>query len=147
MRTYAQKPKASQKTPAEANKILNLQRTIGNQAVQRLLQTNPDGFENSPNTTSATAHFGFDLSRIPLYSRAQLKQRTHLAEIRVQTDEYVAASAEALAAEGYAKRSDLHRHSAGPGPAAVPAIVHEVLRGPGQPIPDGVRYSMEARLG
>jgi hypothetical protein len=53
MRTYAQKPKASQKTPAEANKILNLQRTIGNQAVQRLLQTNPDGFENSPNTTRA----------------------------------------------------------------------------------------------
>jgi len=147
MQTYAQKPKAIQKTPAQANKTLNLQRTIGNQAAQRLLQTNPDGFENSPNTTNATAHFDFDFSRIPLYSRAELEQGTHLAETRVQTHGHAAASADALAAGGYAKRSDLYRYSAGPGPAAAPAIVHEVLQGPGQPIPDGVRCAMEARLG
>src|SRR5262249_30271667 len=181
MRTYAQKPKASQQTPAvkiplpgrihfgqrhEANKILNLQRTIGNQTVPRLLKTNPDSLEDSPNTTSATSHPGFDFSRIPVHSRApnsvpfdanarahyKLGPGTNLADIRIHADEHAAASAAALAAEAHAKGSDyddneLHRYAAGPGPAAAPAIVHEVLRGQGRPIPADVRRDIEARLG
>ena len=57
MRTFAQKPKASQLTRSpqsplpgrahfgqsrEENSILNLQSTIGNYAVQRMLQTHAD---------------------------------------------------------------------------------------------------------
>lgn len=181
MRIYAQKPKASQQSltveitqPGRihfgqrhgANEILNLQGTMGNQAVQRLLKTNPDSLEDSPNITSATSHSGFDFSRIPVHSRTpngvlfdanarahyKLGPGTNLADIRIHTDEHAAAFAEALAAEAYAKGSDhddneLHRHAAGPGPAVAPAIVHEVLRGPSRPIPADVRRDMETLLG
>ena len=181
MRTYAQRPKASQQIPAlkitlpgpihfgqrhEANKILTLQKTIGNQASQRLLMTDPDSLKDSPNTISATSHSGFDFSRIPVHSRTangvpfaanawahyKLGPGTNFADIRSHTDEHAAASAEALATEAYAKGSDhdynkLHRHAAGPGPVAAPAIVHEVLRGQGRAIPADVRRDIEALLG
>jgi hypothetical protein len=42
---------------------------------------------------------------------------------------------------------EIHRHATGSGPTAAPDIVHEVLRGPGRPIPAGVRREAEARLG
>jgi hypothetical protein len=45
------------------------------------------------------------------------------------------------------KGSKLHRHAAGPRPGVAPEIVHEVLRGHGQPIPANVRRDMEALLG
>jgi hypothetical protein len=140
VRTYAQKPKASQQTPAakitlsgrtrarqpyQSDETLNFQRTIGNQAVQR----NPDSFERSPNTTSATSHLNFDFSRISIHSPA-----------------------EPLAAEAYAERSnhhgnEIHRNAAGPGPATAPAIVHDVLRTSGRPIPADVQHDMEVLLG
>jgi hypothetical protein len=140
VRTYAQKPKASQQTPAakitlpgrisfgqrhESDETLNFQRTIGNQAVQR----NPDSFERSPNTTSATSHLNFDFSRISIHSPA-----------------------EPLAAEAYAERSnhhgnEIHRNAAGPGPTTAPAIVHDVLRTSGRPIPADVQHDMEVLLG
>jgi len=175
MRTYAQKPKASQQTPAvkitlpgrihfgqrhEANKILNLEK---DQAVQRV---DPDSLEDSPNTISATSHSSFDFSRIPVHSRTpngvpfdanarahyKLGLGTNLADICIHTDERATASAEARAAEAYTKAShhddnELHRHAAGPGPAAAPAIVHEVLRAQGRPIPAEVRRDIEALLG
>ena len=77
---------------------------------------------------------------------------TNSADIRIHTDEHAAASAEALAAEAYAKGSDhydneLHRHATGPGPVVAPAIVQEVLRGPSRPMPAGVRRDMETLLG
>jgi hypothetical protein len=70
------------------------------------------------------------------------------ADSRIHTDDPAAA----LAAEVCAKGNDhddneLNRHAAGPGPAAAPAIVHEVLRGQGRPIPADVRRDMEALLG
>ncbi len=169
MRIYAQKAKAPQQTLAakitqpgrmhfgqrhEANDILNLQRTIGNQAVQRLQNTNPDSPEESLNSTNATSHSGFDFSRIPVHSRTHYKVGlgTNLADIRIHTDEHAAASAEPLAAEAYAKGNDhggneLHRYAAGPGPAVAPDIVQEVLRGPSQPMPRNVRRDMETRMG
>jgi hypothetical protein len=60
MRTFTQKPKATQQTTSakstipsrahfgqspEVRSILNLQRTIGNQAVQRTLQNNAEELE------------------------------------------------------------------------------------------------------
>lgn len=181
MRTLAQKPKGIQQTTSAKSRmpsrlllgqsrnvhpILHLQRTIGNQAIQRLLKTNPDSLENSPNNTSATSHSGFDFIRIPVHSRTpngtpfdanarahyRLGPGTNLADIRIHTDEHAAASAEALAAEAYAKGSDrydneLHRDAAGPGPVVAPAIVQEVLRGPSRPMPADVRRDMETLLG
>ena len=74
MRTFGQKPKATQQTTStksarprrthfsqsqEVNSILHLQRTIGNQAVERLLKANTRGVkENS--TTTEIARFGQD---------------------------------------------------------------------------------------
>jgi hypothetical protein len=87
MRTFAEKPKASQQTtPAkstipgrapfkhshEVNSILHLQRTIGNQAVEQLIEANTkDGKGDS--TTTETARFGHDFSRIPVYPNTEAK--------------------------------------------------------------------------
>lgn len=59
MRTFAQKPKT---TPQP---IVHLQRMIGNQASQRLPQSNPEE-RNAVLTDTAPPHFGFDFSRIPV---------------------------------------------------------------------------------
>jgi len=82
MRTFAQKPKATQQTtsakstmPGEVHFgqsrdvtwILHLQRTIGNQAVQQLLQAKPNGLE-AVSDTSAAGHFGHDFSWIPVHA-------------------------------------------------------------------------------
>ena len=47
--------------------ILNLQRCIGNQAIQRMLQANADGFETD-STNKGSAHLGYDVGQIPGYS-------------------------------------------------------------------------------
>ena len=81
MGIFVHKPKATQQTtPAnstipsrahltqsrDVNSILNLQRTIGNQAVRRLLQANAEDLETASGVTAAN-HFRFDFSQIPLY--------------------------------------------------------------------------------
>ena len=85
MRTIAQKPKATQQiTPPkstvpgrghfgpryERNSILHLQRTIGNQGVQRLLKANADELA-AGSATVASACFGHDFSQMPLYPEAR----------------------------------------------------------------------------
>lgn len=82
MRTFAQKPKAPQQTtPAKSTKpsrtfvgqsrevtsILYLQRTIGNHAVQRLLDANTMDVKTDSATTEI-AHFGHDFSQIPVHA-------------------------------------------------------------------------------
>src|SRR5215208_7162477 len=84
MRTFAQKPKAPQQTtsakstiPARAhfgqsrdvNSILHLQPTIGNQAVQRMLQTHGKELEAAL-TGTASPQFGHDFTRIPIHPPA-----------------------------------------------------------------------------
>lgn len=80
MHTFAQKSRATQQAtsaksiiPGRAHlgqnrgvsSILHLQRTIGNQAVQRLLQNNAEEL-NDGLTSSASPRFGHDPSRIPV---------------------------------------------------------------------------------
>jgi hypothetical protein len=87
MRTFAEKPKATQQTTSakstkseraylkhshEVNSLLYLQRTIGNQAAQRLLNANTKDGEGD-STTTGTARFGHDFSRIPVHPRAEAK--------------------------------------------------------------------------
>ena len=82
MRTFAQKQNQPQKqassrlarshvaTPGplhHANPTLLLQRTIGNQGVQRLLEANTKDAKGD-STTTETARFGHDFSRIPVYA-------------------------------------------------------------------------------
>jgi hypothetical protein len=85
MRTFAKNPKAIQQptsakttTPGrahfgqshEVNSILPLQRTIGNQAVQRMLDANTGDRTGDP-TTTVIRRFGHDFSRIPVHSCAR----------------------------------------------------------------------------
>jgi hypothetical protein len=81
MRTFAQKPKATQQTTSskstkpgrallgqsrDVQSILHLQRTIGNQGVLRLLQTETENI-NTTSASSTSTGFTHDFSRIPVY--------------------------------------------------------------------------------
>jgi hypothetical protein len=63
----------------EVNPILHLQRTIGNQAVQRLPT---DGLETVPDATSHGS-FGHDFSRIPVHPKATVKIQPKLASVSI----------------------------------------------------------------
>lgn len=45
------------------------------------------------------------------------------------------------------EENELHRHASRPGPRYAPAVVHDVLRTSGSPLPSAVRADMEHRLG
>src|SRR5215212_2491669 len=100
MRTFAQKPTATQQTTSaksatsarahfrqnrEVNSTLHLQRTIGNQAVQQMLRTH-EGLQTGLMNT-ALPHFGHDFSRIPIHPPAEGAIQTKLA-INKQGDTY-----------------------------------------------------------
>src|SRR5512145_2124057 len=93
MRTFAQQPKTTQQTasakstiPGRAHfgqsrvvsSILQLQPTIGNHAVQRMLQADAQEPEAGM-TGTATSRFGHDFSRIPIHASAANVIRTKLA--------------------------------------------------------------------
>lgn len=82
MRTFAEQPKASQQAMSskatvhdrsslghshEVKSVLSFGRTIGNQAAQRLLQSNAEE-RNTKSTGVTSHHFGHDFSRIPIHS-------------------------------------------------------------------------------
>ncbi len=82
MRTFAQKPKAAQQTTSakstlsgrahfgqsrEVSSILHLQRTIGNQAVQQLLQAKTEDVKENPASVTSP-RFTYDFSRIPVHT-------------------------------------------------------------------------------
>src|ERR1051326_1686373 len=84
MRTFAEKPKTTQQTtPAKTTipgraqvgqspdmrPILNLQRTIGNQAVQRMFQNHAEE-PDARSTAAASPRFAHDFSRIPVHAPA-----------------------------------------------------------------------------
>jgi hypothetical protein len=84
MRTFAQKQNQPQK-PVSSNAarshtatpglhhrtdlILHLQRTIGNQAMQRMLQTNAEELKAGV-TDTTSSRFGHDFGRIPIHPSA-----------------------------------------------------------------------------
>lgn len=186
MRTFVQKPKASQQaTPAnskipsrahltqsrDVNSILHLQRTIGNQAVQRLLQSIAEEL-NAGLTGTASPHLGHDLSGIPISPPTAEAIRTKLA-INTPGDEYeqeanrvaeqvmrmpepavqrgrsrpewCAASSDRLDGDELVRKIRIGTISADVTEA--PPIVNEVLRSPGEPLDDSTRCIMEARFG
>ena len=101
MRTFAQKPKAThQVTPANStiprqthfgrshgvNSILHLQRTIGNQAAQRMLKTDIEE-PKAELTDTALPLFSHDFGRIPVYPPTAGVLQTKLA-ISTPGDQY-----------------------------------------------------------
>jgi hypothetical protein len=160
MRTFAEKPKATQPTKAsksssvgrshvrqahDPSSILNLQRTIGNQAVLRLLQSNAEE-RNALLTGTALPHRGHDFARIPISPPKAGALQTKLA-INKPGDEYeqeadrVAeqvmrmpaptpgspASPPVCAACEQAQEVELRRKSVLPGGAFAPQLVHHRL--------------------
>jgi hypothetical protein len=187
MRTFAQKPKVPQQaTPAkstilgrahfgqsyEVNSILHLQRTIGNHAVQRLLQANAEELAAGSATTAST-HFEHDFSRIRVHPPAAGSIQTKLA-INKPGDEYEQEADDVAEQMMRMPEPQLQRDCACGGgcpkcqteqpgqeherlqtkcvessasePTAVPPIVHDVLRSAGQPLNPATRAFMEPRF-
>jgi uncharacterized protein DUF4157 len=187
MRAFVQKPKTTQQTtPAkstipgqshfgqsrEAISILHLQRTVGNQAVQRLLQAKPYGLEAGDAT--ASVRFGHDFSQIPVHTKASVTTQPKLAEntpggsyeqeadrvseqvMRMPDPQLQRACP---CGGGCPKCQTEHRSqeharlqtkgvgSGALGQTVVPPIVHDVLRSLGQPLDPEVCAFMEPRFG
>ena len=186
MHTFAQKPKATQQTTSakstipgrghfgqspEVRSILHLQRTIGNQAVQRMLQTDAEQPEVGL-TGPASPRFGHDFSRIPIHPPAGAIQ-TKLA-INEPGDSYEQEADRVAEQVMRTPEPQLQRacpcgggcpkcqteqpgreyeslqtkrvQASDTGQIAAPPIVHEVLRSPGQPLDPATRAFMERRF-
>jgi hypothetical protein len=187
MRTFAQKQKLSQKpvssnparshtaTPGlhhRADLIQHLQRTIGNQAVLRMLQIRAEEPEVGL-TGTASPRFGHDFSQIPIHSPAVGAIQAKLAINKPGDDHEQEADrmAEQVMStpEPQLQRACpcgggcLKCHTEQPGrehesfqtkrvqasetgQIAAPPIVHEVLRSPGQPLDPATRAYFEPRF-
>ena len=162
MRTFAQKPKGIQQaSSAKSTKpghsllgrsrnvcsITQLQRTTGNQAVQRLLHSNVEEHE-AGSTTMATAGFGHDFSRTPIFSPSRVQVQSKLTvntpgDMYEQEADRVAAQVMSIpdsqvrkTKEGVSSKPDV------PG-----TTVAGTSRGSGQALPDPVRSYFEPRFG
>ena len=188
MHTFAQKPKATQQTTSakstipgrghfgqspEVRSILHLQRTIGNQAVQRMLQTDAEQPE-AELTGPASPRFGHDFSRIPIHPPAAGAIQTKLA-INKLGDSYE-QEADRMAEQvmrtpepqlqracpcgggcpkchteqpgrEHESLQTKHVQASDTGQIEAPPTVHEVLRSPGQPLDPATRAFMEPRFG
>jgi Domain of unknown function (DUF4157) len=174
MRTFAQKQNQPQKQVSSsfarsnrailgpnhhADPLLHLQRTIGNQTVQRMLQTHAEELEvGSPST--AASHFAPDFGRIPIHPPAagtiQAKLTVNTSgDIYEQEADVVAEQVMRMAtplAPNVQRQTDaeklLQRKTTGNAQVqTAPPIVHEVLRSPGQPLDASTRTFMEPRFG
>jgi hypothetical protein len=184
MRTFAQKPKATQQDTSakstmpgrahfgqsrEVNSFLHLQRTIGNQAVQRMLQTNAEELEVGLASTASPC-FAHDFSQIPVHGNAPVKNQAKL-QVNIRGDAFEqeadrvaeqvmrtpdlqvirrkCACGESGTCEECMQTAPMVQRNAttNAGGAEAPQIVNEVLRSPGQPLDAATRSFMEPRFG
>lgn len=188
MHTFAQKPTTTQPTTSakpstvgrayvgrghDPDSILNLQRTIGNQALLRLQQSNSE-VRKVVSTGTASPHFGHDFSRLPVSPHRAGAIQTKLA-INMPGDEYE-QKADRVAQQvmgmpephmqracpcgggclkcqtGQPGKEHEHKQTmrVGPrdsGPTEVPPVAHEILHSPGQPLNPSTRSYFEPRFG
>jgi hypothetical protein len=189
MRTFAQKQTQSQKQVfssharsgtatfrpnLHSHSIRHLQRTIGNQAVQQMLQTNAEEPKVRLAST-ASPHFGHDFSRIQIHPPAAGAIQTKLA-INKPGDEYE-QEADYLAdrvmrlpepqqqracpcggggcptcqtnqpVQAHERLQTKRVQASDPGQSEAPSIVHEVLASPGHPLDPSTRAFVEPRFG
>lgn len=188
MHTFAQKPKATQQTLSakstlssrgtlgqspELRSILHSQRTIGNQAVQRMLQTHAEELEGGLAST-ASSPFGHDYSQIPTHPPAAGAIQTKFATNK-PGDEYEQEAdrvsdqvmrmpepqrQRACPCGGGCSKCQTNQPSqeherlqtkrvqaSDTGRIAAPPSVHAVLAVPGQPLDPAIRGFMEPRFG
>ena len=169
MHTFAQKPKATQQTtPAkstmpgrhfgqspEVRSILHLQRTIGNQALQRMLRTDAEEPE-ADLTRPASLRFGHVFSRIPIHPPAAGAIQAKLAinrpgdayeqEADRIADEVMAAAAHPVGRDAPPRIQRFRAQSIGQVGTA-PASVDQALARPGRPLEPALRQDMEQRFG
>ena len=184
MRTLAQKPKATQQnTSAKStmlgrayfgqsrgvNLLLHLQRTIGNQAAQRMLRTNAEELEVGL-AGKTSPRFAHDFSQIPVHGNAPVKIRPKL-QVNIPGDAFEqeadrvaeqvmrmpdsqvirrkCACGESGTCEECKQTAPMLQRKATfhAGDAEASPIVDEVLRSPGQPLDDATRSFMEPRFG
>ncbi len=188
MRAFAQKPKAALQTTStksaipgrahfgqspEVRSILHLQRTIGNQAVQWMMQTHAEDL-NAALTGRASLQFGHDFSEIPIHPPAAEAIQTKLAinkpedlyeqeadriseqvmrmrEPQLQRACACGGSCPECRTEQTAREHErLQTKRVGPGGLGrtiAPPGVHHVLRSPGRPLATTARAFMEPRFG
>jgi hypothetical protein len=188
MHTFAQKPKATQQTTSakptipgrghfgqspEARSILHLQRTIGNQAVQRILQTNAGELEVGL-ASIALPRFAHDFSQIPLHptnSPATVQAKLTVRQPGDTYDQEADRIAEQVirmpepqlqcncpyGGEQPRPRTEHPGHepervrtkqvgASDLGQIAAPPVVDEVISSPGQSLEPAVREFMERRF-
>ena len=186
MRTFAHKQISTQHTKSsnsarssqafsaqsrDVQSILHLQRTIGNHAVQRLLQTNGEELHVEASNPAST-RFWQDFSRIPVQATAHTSMQPKL-KVNIPRDSYEQEAdriadqvmrmsdrplQHACACGGSCRKCSLEQQSqeqlqTKPRQAqdtretAVQPIVQEVISSPGQPLDSESRDFFEARLG
>jgi hypothetical protein len=153
---------------SEVSLILQLQRSIGNQAVARLLQAQAQKLEDK-SRTSTLPRFGHDFSRIPVPAGARTtiqeklqvsipgdtheqqadriaEQVMHMPEPQLQRTGVGCPKRqnEQAAHEHLQTKSVQANDSEG---IAAPSIVHEGLHSSGQPLDPSTRAFMEPRFG
>ena len=188
MRTFAEKPKATQQTTSaksttpgrahfgqsrKVNSILHLQRTLGNQAMQRMLQTKAEDLEAgwpAPEVTRV-AH---DFSQIPVHPKSPASVQAKLTigpprDIYEQEADRVSEQVMSMpepqlqrvcacggecpkcqteqSGQEHERLQTKRVQSSDLGQSAAPPIVHEVLDSPGQPLDATTRAFMEPRFG
>lgn len=171
MQTVAQKQNQPQKPAAfslapsnaamlelhhHADPIPHLQRTIGDQALQRMLKTNAEE-PKVGSTSTASPRFRHDFSRIPLNPPIAGKIQTKLAINRAGDEfeqEADRISEGVMRMPGPQQPGRAHEslqtklvQASDTGQTVAPPIVHEVLASPGQPLDPATRGFMEPRFG
>lgn len=150
MRTFVQKPKPTQPNTSakstmpgrahfeqsrEVNSIFHLQRTIGNQPVQRLLHANAEGLGVGSDTT-ATVRFAHDFTQIPVHPKTPVKIQTK-PTVDIPGDMYE---------QGADRIADQVMRMPGPQPIK-PGVVRDGASASGTPTDHVARSLVESSLG
>jgi hypothetical protein len=182
MRTFAQKPKATHQTTSgkstisgrahfgqgrEVESMLHLQRTIGNQAVQQMVQPNaeelevglgrmgPPCFAQIPVRHKSPASVQAKLTVGPpgdIYEQEADRISEHVMRMPEPRLQRACACGGRCPTCQPAKREHERLQAkrvqaSDAGHNAVPSIIHQVLSSPGQPLDAATRAFMEPRLG
>jgi hypothetical protein len=140
----------------DVNANLHSQRTIGNQAVLRMLRTSAQELEVGL-ASAASPRSAFDFSRIPIHPKSPASVQAKAAvsspgDIYEQEADRVAEQVMRMP-ESQQPGPEQERTQTKPigsgdlGHIEVPPIVHEVLSSPGQPLDAATRAFFEPRLG
>src|SRR5262245_29337522 len=150
---------APQRPDHSEHPILHLQRTVGNQALLRMLQTHNEEPDVGL-TAAASSRFGRDFSRIPAPAPAAGRIQAKLTvntpgDIYEQEADAVAEQVMRLdtpLAPNVQQQTEtekpIQRKTTGEAQGQpAPPIVQETLRSPGQPLDEPIRHFMQPRFG